>query len=149
MDTFSSVSLGIILILMACIFKVFHSATPEFRHDKKIANLVTAIIFSIIGASFILLTIGCHKFGTVTTDNSKHEIYCVDNEYIKWSGESNKTANIYVMGENDTISLKPLTNAAFGYCNNNETAYYLQTTVTKKFLFFTIKDYEYIIYTPN
>ena len=113
-----------------------------------IIRKILAAIFFIIGAINIICPIACNKIGTETKTTKKHNIYEVDHEYITWTGRTNNIANVYVKKENGEFERTQLLNADFGYCAENETAYYTEIKTQKTFLFYTITDVKYIIYTP-
>lgn len=114
-----------------------------------IIRKILAAIFFIIGAINIICPIACNTIGAETKTTKKHDIYEVDHEYITWTGRTNNIANVYVKNKNNEFERTQLLNADFGHCAENETAYYTEIKIQKTFLFYTITDVKYVIYTPT
>lgn len=140
LNTTIAICIGIIFILIGflCLLN---------NNTRSIMRKVLAAIFFIIGAINIICPIACNTMGTETKTNTKHDIYEIDNKYITWTGSTNNIANVYVK-KNNEFERTQLLNADFGYCAENETAYYEEIKIQKTFLFYTITDVKYIIYTP-
>lgn len=141
LNTTIAICIGVIFILIGslCILD---------DNTRSIMRKVLAAIFFIIGAINIICPIACNTIGTETKTTKKHDIYEVDHEYITWTGRTNNIANVYVE-KNNEFERTQLLNADFGHCAENETAYYTEIKTQKTFLFYTITDVKYVIYTPT
>lgn len=137
-----------IAICIGVIFILIGSLCILGDDTLSIMRKVLAAIFFIIGAINIICPIACNTIGTETKTNIKHDIYEVDHEYITWTGRTNNIANVYVKNKNGEFERTQLLNADFGHCAENETAYYTEIKTQKTFLFYTITDVKYVIYTP-
>lgn len=141
LNTTIAICIGIIFILIGSLCILDDNTLSLMRK-------VLAAIFFIIGTINIISPIACNTIGTETKTTKKHDIYEVDHEYITWTGRTNNIANVYVKNKNGEFERTQLLNADFGYCAENETAYYAEIKIQKTFLFYTITDVKYVIYTP-
>lgn len=141
LNTTIAICIGVIFILIGSLCILDDDTRNTIRK-------ILAAIFFIIGAINIICPIACNTMGTETKTNTKHDIYEIDHEYITWTGRTNNIANVYVKNKNGEFERTQLLNADFGHCAENETAYYEEIKIQKTFLFYTITDVKYIIYTP-
>ena len=141
LNTTIAICIGVIFILIGFLCLLNDDTRNTIRK-------ILAAIFFIIGAINIICPIACNtNLGTETKTTKKHDIYKIDQKYITWTGRTNNIANVYVK-KNNEFERTQLLNANFGHCAENETAYYEEIKIQKTFLFYTITDVKYIIYTP-
>lgn len=90
----------------------------------------------------------CQYFGNAKTSIETTPIYKVDGDYIVYTGEHNKTTNVYVKTSNDGYRLKSLNGVTFE-TSSDDSAYLKLITNTRLLGPLVIAKVNYVVVLPN